>query len=383
MNNKFPAVLFIIFIIIISCKEPTPFPSFTSHVIDTIGDRLGQTDLADMDNDGDLDWVCGEAPWSKSRLWWWEYKSPSQWIRHDIGEANSDVGGDCYDITADGWMDFWGGKVLFINNQDGTFSRHEVGTTFSHDSQFGDVNGDGRMDGIANFDEYGLVWYEIPEDPTKEWKEHMIQPYDDHEIHGGVSPKPLGDIDGDGDNDVVTGEAWYENLDEKGRSWKMHKNIDLGEKHKYGIALRTWVIDMDKDGDQDVVQAEADNPDGRVAWFENDGTGEWNRRMIKDEGDDQDFHSLIVADFDKDGDWDVCSGGGPLSQKSHKIFIWENIMNNTTNPSGPYWIEHIIAEFPCHEAVGGDVDGDGDIDICTKPWSTGNTHYFLENKLYD
>jgi hypothetical protein len=25
------------------------------------------------------------------------------------------------------------------------------------------------------------------------------------------------------------------------------------------------------------------------------------------------------------------------------------------------------------------VDGDGDIDICTKPWSTGNEHVFLMN----
>ena len=37
--------------------------------------------------------------------------------------------------------------------------------------------------------------------------------------------------------------------------------------------------------------------------------------------------------------------------------------------------------MPCHEAVGGDVDGDGDVDICSKPWSTGNEHFFLENLL--
>lgn len=371
-------------ILIFSCEQPREFPTFTSHVIDTIGSHLGQTDLADMDNDGDLDWIVGQSPWSKlDMVWWWEYQAPDRWIRHDIGKANSDVGGDCYDVDGDGWMDFWGGELLYLNNHDGTFSKHEVGTVFSHDSQFGDVNGDGKMDGVANFDEYGLVWYDIADDPRKPWTEHMVQPFTEHEIHGGVSPQPLGDIDGDGDNDIVTGEAWYENRDGAGLSWAMHKNIELGEWHKYGIALRTWVIDLDEDGDEDVVQAEADNPDGRVAWFENDGSGQWTRHMIKDAGEGQDFHSLIVADFDNDGDWDVSSGGGPLSQQPHKIYIWENVRNRSSDASGKEWIEHVIAEFPCHEAVGGDVDGDGDIDICTKPWSTGNTHYYLENKLYE
>jgi hypothetical protein len=29
----------------------------------------------------------------------------------------------------------------------------------------------------------------------------------------------------------------------------------------------------------------------------------------------------------------------------------------------------------------GDLDSDGDIDLCTKPWSDGNQHIFLENRL--
>jgi hypothetical protein len=168
--------------------------------------------------------------------------------------------------------------------------------------------------------------------------------------------------------------SWYKNLDGSGLKWKEIRNINFGEEHQYGIALKTWVIDMDNDGDNDFVQSEADNPDSRVAWFENDGSGNWTTHIIKDKGDGQDFHSLIIADFDNDGDFDVCSGGGPLSQKLPKVYIWENTANNV-------WIEHVIANFPCHEAVAGDVDNDGDIDICTKPWTTGNIHYYIENLL--
>lgn len=182
----------------------------------------------------------------------------------------------------------------------------------------------------------------------------------------------------------MTGRAWCENLDGKGVRWRIHKTIDFGEEHRYGIAVKTWVIDLDGDGDMDFVQAEADNPDGRVAWFENDGRGHWTRHLIKDQGDKQDFHSLIVADFDGDGDADVFSGGGPLSAPgTHACYIWENAAGPKGRPTADQWIEHVIARKPCHEAVGGDVDGDGDIDICSKPWSTGNEHFFLQNRLVD
>jgi hypothetical protein len=145
------------------------------------------------------------------------------------------------------------------------------------------------------------------------------------------------------------------------------------------VAVKTWVGDLDGDGDIDVVQAEADDPDGRIAWFENDGRGNWTRHFLRDRGQGQDWHSLAVADFDGDGDLDVYSGAGPLSEsKKFACYIWENLGRGTR------WQEHqIFSGKQCHEAEAGDVDGDGDIDICTKPWDGGNEHFFLENRLKD
>jgi FG-GAP-like repeat len=364
-------------------STPSAFPSFDHYLIDNIGSQLGQTALADVDNDGDLDWISGQADRTGADIWWWEYQAPDRWVRHLVGKGHTDVGGAAHDVNRDGWVDILSGSRLLLNPgkpRELPFAGHDVGTIYSHDTEFADINGDGRMDALANSDKAGLFWYEIPADPRQRWTLHLIASSNTHEVHGGVSPRAVGDIDGDGDRDVVTAQAWYENVGGAGLEWRPHRNLDLGERHQYGVAVRTWVGDMDGDGDPDVVQSEADNPDGRVAWFENDGRGNWTRHIIKDKGDRQDFHALAVADFDRDGDLDVFSGGGPLSAKGHQTsYIWENTAGAKGHPLATSWIAHVIVRKPVHEVEAADVDADGDIDLVAKPWTEGNEHFYLRN----
>lgn len=354
------------------------FPVFAVHRIDNFGRNIGQTGLADVDKDGDLDWIAGNSSSSGGEICWWEYQGPDNWIRHRLGKGNTDVGGATFDVNGDGWVDFVAGSRLLLNStkpKAEPFQAFDIGTIHSHDTEFADVNGDGRMDLIANSDKSGLFWYEIPTNPTNQWTAHRIAAIQEHKVHGGVSPRAVADLDGDGDNDVATAQLWYENLG-GASNWRARRNIDLGESHQYGISVRTWAGDMDRDGDFDLVQAENDNPDGRIAWFENDGKGNWTRHIIRNDGQGQDFHSLAVADFDGDGDMDVYSGGGPISaSKKFGSYIWEN--------SGGKWIEHQLADKQCHEAEAADVDGDGDIDICSKPWNQTDEHFFLRNLLVE
>ena len=233
------------------------FPRFTVHRIDTFGTALGQTALVDVDRDGDLDWIAGQAEHARDQpgeVFWWEYRGPDDWVRHPLGRGRTDVGGAAHDVDGDGWVDFVAGSVLLLNSREPrtqAFSAHTIGTLFSHDTEFADVNGDGKMDLIANHETGGLAWFEIPQPVTAPWIKHPIAAARMPKIHGGVSPKAVADIDGDGDADVVTAQAWYENRG-GGLEWREHRNIELGEAQRYGIAVRTWTGDLDGDGDIDL-----------------------------------------------------------------------------------------------------------------------------------
>ncbi|MCP5522251.1 MAG: VCBS repeat-containing protein [Verrucomicrobiales bacterium] len=355
------------------------FPAFEPHVMGLWGNSTGQTALADIDQDGDPDWVVGQ----RGEMVWFEFRGADDWVRHELGKgAKTDVGGAVLDINGDGWLDVIAGTAWYRNPRKPlkkSFKCFPVGTISCHDDVVADVNGDGRLDVIACSNDQAnprLVWYAIPENPEKAWAEYVVG----EGIHGGVDPAGFGDLDGDGDLDIVRGDAWFENASGDGKQWRGHPVLippggsRIGQ---FGLCLKSWVIDLDRDGDLDVIEAEADFEDCRVLWFENRDRGAtWQPHLISPESTGQDFHSLAVADFDNDGDPDVFSGGGPLSKALHCCYIWEN-----ADGRGGLWKRHnVLTGERCHEAKAADVDGDGDVDICFKPWQ-GSRHIFLENRL--
>jgi hypothetical protein len=353
------------------------FPEFRYHEIGkTEEDLLGQASLTDVDQDHDLDFIVGS---SVGTIWWFEYQKADRWVKHILGEnVFTDKGGVSFDVDGDGWIDQVSGGTWYRNTgnpREDIFERHENGAIYAYDNIAGDINGDGRPELFSLSEQEGLFVYLIPSDPAKKWKKHMIG----EGINGGICPYGIADIDGDKDMDLVRSNIWFENETGDGSKWSVHRTISFVQSTgKYANSSRVMVADFDKDGDIDIVQAECNNPSGRIAWHANkDGKGiNWFTHKI-DYETNQDLHSLCVADFDNDGDLDVFSGGGPMTgDLSKRCFIWEN-----ANGSGDEWIRHeILTEIECIDAVAGDVDGDGDVDICSKPWR-GKTPYFLENMM--
>lgn len=196
-----------------------------------------------------------------------------------------------------------------------------------------------------------------------------------------MSPQPVGDLDGDGDPDVAAARVWFENVDGKATSWKKHPHNLIGQDAQFGIAVKTHVVDMDGDGDMDMVQAECDTKKkAGLGWLENDGQGNFKIHWLsKREGKDS-YHSMFVFDYDQDGDYDIMAGNGPNADDT-QTFIYENLAGKGKNPGSEQWKKHVILEgFVSHDAVVGDVDGDGDQDIVSKEWSEGSL-YYLENSL--
>jgi len=356
-----------------ACAE---FPRFEYHQIDRIGNQMGQTSLVDVDKDGNLDWIAG---CNSGDIWWFEYKGPDNWVRHLLGQkVLTEVGGTAFDIDGDGWIDQVSGGAWYKNTgkpREQEFIKYPNDVIPGcHDNVAADIDGDKKLDVVVMSDKSALFWYKIPSDPTQKWQAHRIG----DAVHGAIDPAGVADIDGDGDNDVVRTNVWFENADGKGIKWTPHNNIDFGQPDaKWPLMTKSWVADLDKDGDSDIVQAEGDCISGRIAWHENmDGKGKgWIRHIIADKSG-QDFHSLAVADFDNDGDLDVFSGGGPLTEGTPKWFIWEN----ADGKAGRFVQHEIFAGKECHETKAADIDRDGDIDICSKPWN-GSEHIYLRNML--
>lgn len=344
---------------------------------------------ADVDKDGDMDFFSGEGRGGSS---WWFERRPDGWTRRLVSDSNlADVGGFVLDVDGDGWPDkvsaaFWYRNPGFAEGglpagaPDPAFGvcRYSA-LEFTHDVYPADFDGDGRMD-VLTVDYGGIRWFRIPppDSACGAWTERMING-DTFPIqqHGGIA---AGDLDGDGDQDVSRMDRWFENTDGKGGAWTEHVNIPLEplRQGSWGMSGRAVVSDLDGDGHADVLEAECDLGNGRVAWFSNpDGKGlRWVAHLIKDSTDGQDFHTLLLRDFDGDGDGDLFSAGSAGSEGKPKAYFWENL-----DGRGGEWKEHVLleGEYQIHDAGAADMDGDGDVDILAKDWATGR-QFYLENQ---
>ena len=238
------------------------------------------------------------------------------------------------------------------------FSEHLIADkyAYAYGIAAADVDCDGDLDlTSADYTPHNML-YLFENDSRGEFKRHFIQIDDPKRLERHM----VGDIDGDGDLDVVIVKnleghlLWFENsgTPTDGKLWQRHV-ITTDLPGAYDVA----VADFDLDGDLDVAGSSW-VLGNQFAWFENDGTpahGEWQKHMI--ENDVAETRTMRAADFDGDGDMDLLGTG----RKVHHVIWYENDCREHSIA----WKKHFIDDKSRCPAHGNpvDMDGDGDLDV--------------------
>jgi hypothetical protein len=295
--------------------ENDGFENFTEH---TIGGVSGARDVyaVDLDGDRDVDVLSANHNMQANDFFkWWENDGSENFAEHTIGSGFGAKDVFATDVDGDGDLDvlgaaFSGGDIFWFENDGaGNFAKHTITGDFPavNSIHAADLDGDGDVDilGASGTDpKYvtinAFAWWE--NDGAENFTEHILA-----ENVRAVSVHAA-DLDGDEDLDVVGaggGVKWWENL---GAGGFFEQLVD--DSLSAGFVYAT---DLDGDGDTDILGAGSNS----VAWWKNDGTGNFTRHIRAEYFSGA--RSVHVADVDGDGDQDILGA----AYYADKIVWWE------------------------------------------------------------
>ncbi len=272
---------------------------------------------SDIDNDGDMDVLSASFGGKK----WYENLdgqgnfSEAREIEEFSGGAKSiltaDVDGDGdMDVLYSNSTSFGGDIIAWHENIDGlgNFGNGNTISTVTDDVRSiaaADLDADGDMDIVsASADDRTIAWYENT-DGQGTFSAQIVIANDitqANEIN-------LVDIDGDDDIDIFSGaEAnnnqilWFENTNGLGTFVQQAIITDDAP-----FVNSIFAGDLDGDGDMDLVSGSDTIADSKIAWYENtDGQGNFGSQQLISTNSELP-RSVFVADLNGDGVFDIAS----------------------------------------------------------------------------
>lgn len=272
----------------------------------------------------------------------------------------------------------------FVTGVDNPFNLSAISTYSS--PVFADMDGDLDLDILNGSDDDGLIYYyENTGTPiAPNFATGVVNTFglDTIPNRSSIPFLTVGDLDGDGDLDVMRGSSEYGNFwYYENTGTVLTAGFAAPQQNPFNIdSLIEYVVpslaDMDDDGDLDMVVGDSY---GNLRYYENTGTSTQPSFAAPQMNpfnwtSGNEFINLSTADVDQDGDIDVMGNayGG-----------WRYYQNNGT-ATAPIFATtfdpfNLSSTGDILSNTFGDLDNDGDLDILSARYAGTATMYYYEN----
>jgi hypothetical protein len=274
--------------------------------------------VLDINGDGKLDIAAGRNYYLAPQFTKFaDYRDGAEANGPDVDdnyEGTMDVNNDGRpDVLSSGWMRRQG--IWWYENPGQTGVKWDSHALLEADGVegmvIGNLSGRSEKDVLVNYfarkPGRGLIWFEhIDQAPW--FKKHVLGPENIGVSHGSG----IGDINGDGRNDVVTTSGWFEAPPNPTQDpWIWHPDYQFSAYgaggRPGGAGLPILVTDVNGDGLNDIIMG-SDHGYG-LAWYEQKMDG-GKRTFVKHwiETDYPTIHTMVLADLDGDGKPELITG---------------------------------------------------------------------------